>query len=74
MIKYYNGKVSNIQATDSFDTAQLYESTLTIEDNQMLVKTGSPVKGDIKSSKIVTQVEIKDNKIKETKIKEDEKQ
>lgn len=71
-IKYYDGKISNIQVTDSLDTNQLRNTTLNVEDKEMLIKTGSPVKGDVKSSKIITKVEIEENKIKESNIKQNE--
>lgn len=71
-IKFYNGKISNIQVTDSLDTEQLRNTTLNIEDTEMLIKTGSPVKGDLKSSKIVTQVKIEENNVKEQTIEKNE--
>lgn len=73
ILKYYDGKIANAIADDSFDIKYLNSLILNIEENDMLIKTGSPVNGDIKSSKINTQVEIKDKKIiKESNIKENE--
>ena len=75
-IKFYNGEIKNIKATDSFDIEYLKEKTLIIEkgNKEMLIKHGTSNKKDKESSKIISEVEIEDEKIvKESKIIKKEK-
>lgn len=70
ILKFQKGKIKNIVANDSFDMNYLNEKKLIVKDNKMFTKYGTGTKSDSTSSKIVSEVEIDENKniIKESKI------
>lgn len=74
VIKYQNGTIKNINADDSFDIKYLSEKHLEIEEKEMFIKHGSPTTKDEDSSKILSTIEIDEDKniIKESKIKQKE--
>lgn len=74
VIKYQNGTIKNINADDSFDIKYLSEKHLEIGEKEMFIKHGSPTTKDEDSSKILSTIEIDEDKniIKESKIKQKE--
>lgn len=70
-LKFNAGKIKNITATDSFDILYLSEKQINIGENEMsFTKFGAPTKENKESSKILSEVEVDENKniIKESKI------
>jgi len=76
LVKFFDGKIVSIKAEDSFDVKALNNLKLIMkEDNEMFIKRGASFDKDDKSSKIISEVEMDNNKniVKESKLEKEEK-
>ncbi len=76
IIKWFDGGIANVKIEDSIDIKEIKEKKLILRNSEMFIKKGASFKSDDKSSKIISTVEVDEDKkiVKESIIKEDKKE